>query len=250
MICKGGFVVIMNKTVLITGASHGIGKACAIAFSAAGYNVVLNYNSSQKQALDLCEQLENTIAIKADVSKSADVDEMLKKTSAMFGGIDVLINNAGIANQKLFTDITEQEWDNMFNVNVKSMFLVTKAFLPQMINRKCGKIINISSMWGISGASCEVHYSASKAAVIGFTKALAKEVAPSNINVNCIAPGVIMTQMNRNLSDSDMNILKEETPINRIGTPEDIANTALFLADEKSSFITGQIISVDGGFIL
>jgi 3-oxoacyl-[acyl-carrier protein] reductase len=166
------------------------------------------------------------------------------------GDIDILINNAGISRINLFTDISEQEWDDVFDVNIKGMFLVTRAFLPGMIRRKYGKIINISSMWGVTGGSCEVHYSASKAAVIGFTKALAKEEGPSGINVNCIAPGVIETEMNAQLDDEAKRELCEETPLMRLGKPEEIANAALFLASDAASFITGQVICSDGGITI
>ena len=240
----------MNKTVLITGASCGIGKACAIAFDEIGYNIIVHYNTSKKQALDLVSTLSNAIAVKADITDIKQVDLLIKESLLAYKTIDVLINNAGISQQKMFNDISINDWDNMFNTNVRSMFLICKGVLPNMINSKTGKIINISSMWGISGASCEVHYSASKSAIIGFTKALAKELAPSNINVNCIAPGVILTKMNNNLTSKDLEILKNETPLNRLGIPEDVANMAVFLASKESSFVTGQVISVDGGMVI
>ena len=244
----------MKKTVLITGASGGIGKAAALAFAKAGYNVAVHYNNSQAAAEELCRELESmgvkAVAVQADVSDKAAVEKMFADVRAAIGAVGVLVNNAGIAEQALFSDITEEMWDRMFDVNVKGAYLCTKSALPDMIHEKWGRIINISSMWGISGASCEVHYSASKAALIGFTKALAKEVGLSGITVNCIAPGVIDTKMNGHLSPNIMEELKNETPLNRIGTPEDVAEAILFLASEKSSFITGQVLSVDGGFIL
>lgn len=240
----------MRKTVLITGASRGIGKACAIAFDKEGYQVIINYNKSMEQAESLAKSLSHAIAIKADVSNSIEVENMLKKIYDTYGNIDVLVNNAGIAQQKLFTDITEQEWDNMFNINIKSIFLLCKGVLPKMINQRYGKIINISSMWGEVGASCEVHYSSSKAAIIGFTKALAKEVGLSNINVNCITPGVILTEMNKELTGEVLDILKDETPLNKLGTPENIADMVTFLASAKADFITGQIIGVNGGIVI
>ena len=167
-----------------------------------------------------------------------------------FGHIDVLVNNAGIAQQKMFTEITEQDWKKMFSVNIDGMFNCTQLALRDMIKRHKGKIINVSSIWGIAGASCEVHYSASKAAVIGFTKSLAKELGPSGIQVNCVAPGVIETDMNKNLDDLTIKEIINETPLERIGTPRDIANTILFLAQDASDFITGQVISPNGGFVI
>ena len=167
-----------------------------------------------------------------------------------YGRISVLINNAGISQQKLFCDITENDWDKMFDVNIKGMFLVTKLVLPDMIHDKYGKIINFSSMWGVTGGSCEVHYSASKAAVIGFTKALAKEVGPSDINVNCIAPGVIDTEMNSYLDDETKRELCSETPLCRMGTANEIAKIAYFLSTDDASFITGQVISPNGGIVI
>ena len=167
-----------------------------------------------------------------------------------YGGVDVLINNAGISKIKLLSDTTEEEYDEVFDTNMKSVYLVTKASIPYMIRKKCGRIINISSMWGVTGASMEVIYSASKAAVIGFTKALAKELGPSGINVNCIAPGVINTDMNKTLDEETLSSLSEETPLMRLGTTEDVAKAVLFFASENSSFITGQVLSVDGGITI
>lgn len=244
----------MKKTVLITGASRGIGRAAAAAFAKAGYDVAVNYNKSAEAAETLCRELEkysiNAMPFQADVADKKAVEKMSAEIEIAMGAVSVLVNNAGIAEQALFTDISEEMWDRMFAVNVKGAYNCTQAVLPKMIHKKYGRIINVSSMWGISGASCEVHYSASKAALIGFTKALAKEVGLSGITVNCVAPGVINTDMNGHLSPEIISELKEETPLNRIGTPRDVAETILFLASEKASFITGQTISVDGGFIL
>lgn len=239
----------MTQTVIITGASRGIGRECARQFAKAGYNVAAVYHRSAAEAESLKAETGCEI-FKCDCAVYSEVNDTVAKIGSIFGGADVLINNAGIAEQALFSDITEAMWDNMFNVNVKSVYSFTHAALPYMIHNKYGRIINISSMWGQVGASCEVHYSAAKAAVIGFTKALAKEVGLSGITVNCIAPGVIDTDMNAHLDEETMAYLKEETPMNRIGTPEDIARTALFLADKGSDFITGQIIGVNGGFII
>ncbi len=244
----------MSKTVLITGASRGIGRESAILFAKNGYNVVANYNSSQKDALSLKETLDNLgcncLIYKADVSNINEVSSMVNDAYDKFGTIDVLINNAGIAQQKLFTDITQEDFKKMFDVNILGVFNCCQCVVPSMIRNKNGVILNISSMWGEVGASCEVHYSASKAAVIGFTKALAKELGPSNINVNCVSPGVIETDMNSNLDEASIDALKDETPLLRIGKPHDIANTLLFLASSKASFITGQVIGVSGGFII
>ena len=239
----------MEKTVLITGASRGIGRECAVSFSKAGYHVAAVYNKSREAAERLKEEIGCDI-YSCDVSDCAAAEDIARQAAKRTGRIDVLINNAGIAEQALFSDITEEMWDNMFSVNVKGVYSFTHAVLPHMIHEKKGRIINISSMWGQVGASCEVHYSAAKAAVIGFTKALAKEVGPSGITVNCIAPGVIDTDMNRNHDEETMNCLIDETPMSRLGTPDDIAQTALFLAEDGAGFITGQIIGVNGGFII
>ncbi|MGN0665657.1 MAG: elongation factor P 5-aminopentanone reductase [Huintestinicola sp.] len=244
----------MNKTVLITGASRGIGRETAKLFAAEGYRVAANYSRSEEAALSLKNEICGKGGIceifRADISHSGQVSRMFAEIGSIFGGTDILICNAGIAEQALFTDITEDMWDRMFGVNVKGTYLCCREALPHMIHNKSGRIITVSSMWGISGASCEVHYSASKAAVIGLTKALAKEVGLSGITVNCIAPGVISTEMNAHLDEDTMNALAEETPLNRLGTPYDVASAVLFLASEKASFITGQVLSVDGGFIV
>lgn len=244
----------MSETVIVTGASRGIGKACALAFGKSGANVIINYTRSKEKAEELCEDISKlggrALPFCADVADRKAVDEMIAFAHSNFGSISTLVNNAGIAEQIMFCDITEEKWDRMFAVDVKGVYNCIQAALPDMIHNKSGRIINISSMWGITGASCEVHYSAAKAAVIGMTKALAKELGPSGITVNAIAPGVISTEMNGNISEEIMSELKEETPIGRIGTPEDIAETALFLASPKASFITGEVISVNGGFVI
>ncbi|MDD4572077.1 MAG: SDR family oxidoreductase [Clostridia bacterium] len=244
----------MAKTVLITGASRGIGREMARQFAYASYNVVINYNTSESSALELIEELKQAgykaIAVKADVSNGCEVQKMVETAKELYGAIDVLINNAAIAQQKLFTDITEEEWDSIFAVNVKGVYNCCKAVVPHMVSQKDGVILNISSVWGMVGASCEVHYSATKAAVIGFSKALAKELGLSGIRVNCIAPGVIDTDMNAGLSPDTLAQLKGETPLARIGTSKDIAALALFLASSEASFITGQVISSNGGFVI
>lgn len=244
----------MSKTVLVTGASRGIGAAVCERFAQEGWKVAVNYNRSKEQAEALAKQLVargcDDCAVRADVSDRAQVEQMVKDVMERFGKIDVLVNNAGIAQQKLFSDITDSDWNNMFDVNVKGMYYCCQAVLPGMIHSKSGAIINVSSMWGITGASCEVHYSAAKAAVIGFTKALAKEVGLSGIRVNCVAPGLVATDMNQNLTQQTLDELKEETPLGLIGTPEDIANSIWFLAGEESRFITGQVISPNGGLVI
>ncbi len=239
------------KTALITGASRGIGRAAALRLAEDGFRVIINYHTSKGEAQSLLDELNarkfpGCAAVQADVSDRAQVEKMF----ALAGGVDVLVNNAGIAQQKLFTDLTEQDWDRMFDVDVKGIFHCCQCALPYMIHRKQGKIINISSMWGQVGASCEVHYSAAKAAVIGLTKALAKEVGPSGIQVNCVAPGVIATEMNAQLDESTLCGLKEETPLGMLGAPEDIAAAVSFLAGENSRFITGQVLGVNGGMII
>lgn len=239
----------MKKRVLITGGSRGIGEKCVYEFTNARYEVFFTYNKSEDNAAEI-ENKTGAVKIKADISRADDVKRMADYIHQNYGNIDVIINNAGISQQKLITEISEDDWDRMFDVNVKGAFLVTKAFVSDMINKKSGKIVNISSMWGVTGGSCEVHYSASKAALIGFTKALAKELGPSGICVNCVAPGVIDTEMNKHLSQEDLDCLKEETPLERIGTPEEVAKVILFLCGSESSFITGQVINVNGGMVI
>lgn len=245
---------MINKTVLITGASRGIGAATALRFAARGYRVAVNYNHSEQKALSLVDQIRQSgadaLAIRADVSAAADVERMFDECRRQLGGVNILVNNAGIAQQKLFTELTPEEWDRMFDINVKGVYLCCRTALPEMIRRKSGKIVNISSIWGLTGASCEVHYSAAKAAVIGLTKALAKEVGPSNIQVNCVAPGVVETDMLASFSPEDKAALKEETPLMRLGTPEDIAAAICFLASPEADFITGQVLSPNGGFVI
>ena len=244
----------MSKTVLITGASKGIGANMAIRFAEKGYNVVMNYNNSVQSALILQRSLKesgyNVIAYKANVKNRLEVDLMIKEALYRFGSIDILINNAGIANQSLITELSEQDWNDIIGVNLTGVFNCTQAVLPHMINQKSGKIINISSMWGEIGASCEVAYSAAKAGVIGFTKALAKEVGPSGITVNCITPGLIETSMNQDLTVEDITAIVEDTPMDRIGSTDDVATAALFLSSDEANFITGQILGVNGGLVI
>lgn len=242
------------KTVLITGASGGIGQAAARLFAQNGYQVAAGYCHGADRAQALCAALRkegfSAEPFYADVSSEVDVREMFRSIAQTFGGVDVLVNNAGIAGQKLFTDITDAEFEQIFAVNVGGVFHCCREAIPYMVRRQCGKIINISSVWGVSGASCEVHYSASKAAVIGLTKALAKELGPSRICVNCVAPGVIDTPMNACFDEQTMHTLTEDTPLMRLGTPEDVAQAIFFLASAAADFITGQVLCTDGGFIV
>lgn len=243
-----------KKTVLITGASRGIGRATVKLFAKSGYNVLINYNKSEKEAYELYNSLKDkgySVSIfKADVSNKFEVNLMVNHCIGIFGKIDVLVNNAGITQSKLFTDITYEDWKEMMDVNLNGIFYTTQKALQYMIPETSGKIINISSIWGMVGGSFEVHYSTSKAAIIGMSKALAKELGPSNIQVNVIAPGVIQTDMLNDINEDIIDTLREETPLMRLGTPEDIANCVLFLASEKSNFITGQVISPNGGFVI
>jgi len=242
------------KTAVVTGASRGIGAAIAEKLAADGYAVAVNYNSSKEAAEDICRRINGrggiAMPFKCDVSVRSEVERMAESIKSELGSVVLLVNNAGIAKQCLFTDISEEMWDRLFAVNVKGAFNCSQVFSKGMINEKYGNIINISSMWGQVGASCEVHYSAAKAALIGFTKALAKELGLSGIRVNCIAPGLIDTEMNSHLDEETMNCLVEETPLSRIGTPEDIANAVSFLASENAGFITGQILGVNGGMVI
>ena len=243
------------RYVLITGASGGIGAAMAEAFARAGYGLVLHYHKGEDRARALAARLTENYSVPAlplcaDLSDTAAVQDMFERAAEEFGFIDTLVNNAGIAEQKLFTDLTDEAWDRMIDVNLSGTFRTCRAALPEMIRRKQGTIINVSSMWGQVGASCEVAYSAAKAGVIGLTKALAKEVAPSGITVNCIAPGAIRTPMLDCFTEEDLAALAEETPVGRIGTPEDVAASAVFLASEGARFITGQVLGVNGGFVI
>ncbi len=232
------------KRVLITGASRGIGAACARLFAKSGYDVIINYNNSKEEALRLAREI-GAETIRADVSSSAQVDDMFKAA----GEVNILVNNAGISGFYMLDAMSDDEWNKMIGVNLNGVFYCTRAVLPQMLRRKSGAIVNVSSMWGICGSSCEAAYSASKAGVIGLTKALAKEVGPSGIRVNCVAPGAIDTDMNKKLGGDAIKELCEETPLGRLGSPEEVARAILFLADDDG-FITGQVLSPNGGHVI
>lgn len=235
------------KTVLITGASRGIGRSIAIGLKSKGYTVVANYNKSEKQAMELKEQY-NIDIYKANVTNRDEVKSMIQYCLEKYGKIDVLVNNAGISQIKLFTEITDEDWNNMINTNLTSAFLTSQEAVKNMIHNKNGCIINISSMWGEVGASCETHYSAAKSGLNGLTKAMAKELGLSNIRVNAIAPGVIDTDMNKELNGETINELKQEIPLNKIGKPEDICKCVEWLIEDN--YTTGQIISINGGMVI
>jgi 3-oxoacyl-[acyl-carrier protein] reductase len=241
-------------TAIITGASRGIGKVTAELLAAEGYNVLINYHYSEASAVELAAGLKyngkSAAIFKADVTKKDEVDSMVDFCVEVFGSIDILINNAGIAKQKLFIEISGEEWDEILNTNLKGVFNCSQAVLRYMLPEKKGKIINVASIWGIVGAACEVHYSAAKAGVIGFTKALAKELGPSNIQVNCIAPGVIQTEMLDSLNQAELDALRLQTPLGKLGTPSDIAACVLFLASDSANFLTGQVMSPNGGLVI
>lgn len=237
----------MGKTVFITGASRGIGASTARLFYENGYNVVINYNNSKEKAKALADSLPGALLLQGDVSNEEDVKRMVFTATEHFGKIDVLINNAGISYVNLLTDTSLSDWEKLFSVNVTGTFLMTKYVSENMLLNHSGKIINISSIWGISGASLESGYSATKGAVIAFTKALAKELGPSGITVNCVAPGFIDTDMNSDVTPEDTKAFCDDTPLGRIGSPEEVAKALLFLASDGADFITGQIIGVDGG---
>ena len=241
------------KTVWITGASRGIGAACARRFAAQGWQVALGYCTQKEKAEALAAELNaaaphTALAVHTDVRDAAGVREAAAAIQKAFGSIDCLVNNAGIARQQLFIDVSEADWDEMFDITCKGMYRTVQAVLPGMLHKKSGSIVNISSIWGVVGASCEVPYSAAKGAVITFTQALAKELGLSGIRVNCVAPGVIDTDMMAAFSEEDKAALAEETPLGRIGTPEDVAAAVVFLAGSDAAFITGQTLGVDGGF--
>ena len=237
------------KTVLITGGTRGIGRAMVERFSAEGYSVAFTYKRSHEAARELAART-GAVAIAADSGSPDEITLAVKTIEEKLGAIDCLINNAAISSFDMFTDISLELWNEMLSVNLTAAFLYSKLVLPSMIRRHTGRIINVSSVWGICGASCEVHYSTTKAALIGMTKALAKELGPSGITVNAIAPGVIDTDMNASLSEEDIRALEDGTPLMRTGKAEEIAEAALYLASDKASFITGEVLNISGGYLI
>lgn len=244
----------MRKVAVITGGSRGIGRACVEAFAAAGYATIFFCRQEVEKAQTLTEELrargQDVAWMQCDVANAQQVKQTFESIYRSYHRVDVLVNNAGIALIRLFQDTDENDFDRLFDVNVKGAFLCAQAVTDGMVSQRQGCMINISSMWGEVGASCEVAYSASKAALIGLTKALAKELGPSGVRVNCVSPGTINTEMNRELDAETRQGLAEETPLQRLGTGEDVAQAVLFLASDAASFITGQVLGVNGGFVI
>ncbi len=244
--------MLYNKVILVTGGSRGIGKDIVMSLSKLNYNIILNYNKSEEQAKQIQEELlkqgKKIEIYKADITKREQVKKLIEFCIEKYSRIDVLINNAAISQTKLFTDISDEEWNNMLQTNLTSAFYTTQESVKNMINNKSGCIINMSSIWGIVGASCEVHYSVAKAGLDGMTKSLAKELGPSNIRVNSIAPGIIKTDMNNNLSEEELKNIEEQIPLERVGYPHSITNCVKWLIEDD--YTTGQIISINGGWVI
>lgn len=243
-----------GKVVVVTGASRGIGKEIAITFGKLGCSVVVNYSSSEKSAIEVVSEIEKlggkAIAVKGNVSDEEDVKSLLKATVDAFEKVDFLINNAGITRDKLLISMKEEDWENVMDINLKGVFLCSKIFSKHMIKKRTGRIVNITSVVGITGNAGQSNYSASKSGVIGFTKSIAKELASRNINVNCVAPGFIKTEMTENLSENVVETYLNNIPLKRMGSSLDVANAVVFLCSDLSSYITGQVIQVDGGMLM
>lgn len=237
------------KTVLITGGTRGIGRACVEKFAQAGWNVSFLYRSSDGEAKELQDRY-NTFAIKCDVSSSHDVNSAVSQVVDRFGAIDLLVNNAGVSHTGLLQDMTDEEWQRIVSTDLNSVFYTSRAVIPHMLHQGSGSIVNVSSMWGVTGASCEVAYSAAKAGVIGFTKALAKELAPSHIRVNSVAPGAIETDMLSEYTKEELDAIADETPLGTIGQAKNVADAVYFLGGESAEFITGEVLNVNGGFVI
>ena len=244
----------MERVALVTGSSRGIGRAVAAELAREGWAVCVNYIQHQQAAEDAVRAIRDAggraVAVQADVADGAAVAEMVRRTEKELGPVTLLVNNAGVAGQAQFQDITDEMWDRYLAVNLGGARNTIRAVLPRMISEKAGCIVNISSIWGLRGASCEVAYACTKAAVIALTRSLAAELGPSHIRVNCVAPGVIDTDMVQVLGRETLDDLAEQTPLGRLGTPEDIAHAVAFLASDRASFITGQVLTADGGFIV
>ena len=243
------------SNVLITGASRGIGAAAARLFAREGWDVAIHYNRSGDKALELSGELlklgRRAVPVQADVSDPEQAARAVREAEAALGGLDAVVCNAGTAlPQQLLTDTTDEEWRRVMGADLDGVFYILRAAIPGMVRQKRGAIVTVSSMWGVTGGSCEAPYSAAKAGIIGLTKALAKELGPSHIRVNCVAPGVISTGMNRHLSPEDLEALSEETPLGRIGAPDEVAQAIWFLASDRARFLTGQVVNVDGGMVI
>lgn len=242
----------MQNIALVTGAGRGIGRAIALELARAGYDVALNYNTSSAQSAadEIRSMGRRALPVQADVGLRGAAEDMVAEIKANLGEISLLVNNAGLSHFGLFQDTDEETWQRLFDVNVTGAYRCIRAVLPDMISRKAGNIINISSVWGFRGASCEAAYSATKAALIGLTRSLASELAPSNIRVNAVAPGCIDTQMLHALGEDTLALIREQTPMGRIGESADIARAVRFLASDGAAFMTGQVLTVDGGYTL